>query len=149
MRVGLPHIRTLVVREKIVKKTAKKRFKTSAGKSAAAAVPGAAVLEDEEDPVSYFLGSRLPGPAEPLAQLIRGHWGGSEIRNHGTRDVQWKEDQTLSANWALNACLAIMRVALLSVKFRQQVTLPWPQIFEQCAHSTVKAMSLINGKSIK
>jgi hypothetical protein len=33
MRVGLPHIRTLVVREKIVKKTAKKRFKTSAGKS--------------------------------------------------------------------------------------------------------------------
>jgi hypothetical protein len=153
MRVGLPHIRTLVVREKIVKKTAKKRFKTSAGKSAtgkaAASAPAAAAEEDEEDPVSYFLGSRLPGPAEPLAQLIRGHWSGSEIRNHGTRDVQWKEDQTLSGNWALNACLAIVRVALLSVKFRQQVTLPWPQIFEQCAHSTVKAMSLINGKSIK
>lgn len=147
-----------------MRNTSKKRFKVSAGKpptgkatagKAAAAVSapdaavGAAVAEDGDDPVSYFLGSRLPGPAEPLAQLIRGHWGGSEIRNHGTRDVQWKEDKTLSGNWALNACLAILRVALLSVKFRQGVTLPWPRIFEHCAHSTVPAMALINGKSIK
>ena len=157
MRVGLPHIRTLVVREKTVVKTARKRFKVTAGKSAgkAAATPAPAdatapcVEDDEEDPVSYFLGTRLPGPAEPLAQLIRGHWGGCEIRNHGTRDVQWKEDKTLSGNWALNASLAILRVALISVKFRQGVTLSWPRIFEQCAHSTVSAFSLINGKSIK
>jgi len=144
-----------VVREKVVRKTAKKRFKSSAGKppagktAAAVPAPGAAEEEDGEDPVSYFLGSRLPGPAAPFAQLIRGHWGGCEIRNHGTRDVQWKEDETLSGNWALNACLAILRVALLSVKFRQGVTLPWPQLFERCNHSSVPAMSLINGKSIK
>lgn len=139
--------------------TSKKRFKVTAGKppagKAAAAGPvpdatvGAAVGADGEDPVSYFLGTKLPGPAEPFAQLIRGHWGGCEIRNHGTRDVQWKEDKTLSGNWALNACLAILRVALLSVKFRQTVTLSWPRIFEHCAHSSVPAMSLINGKSIK
>ena len=142
----------------MVSKTAKKRFKAATGKAApgkhAAAVPpgnpaGPPAQEAGEDPVSYFVGSRQPGPAQPLAQLIRGHWGGSEIRNHGTRDVQWKEDQTLSANWALNACLALLRVALLSVKFRQSVTLSWPRIFEQCAHSSVPAMSLINGKSIK
>ena len=143
-----------------MRKTAKKRFKVTAGKppagkaatgkSAATLAPdAAAVAAAGEDPVSYFVGSRLPGPAEPLAQLIRGHWGGSEIRNHGTRDVQWKEDKTLSGNWALNACLAILRVALLSVKFRLSVTLPWPQIFEHCGHSSVPAMSLINGKSIK
>ena len=152
LRLGLPHVRTLVVREKVVQKTSKKRFKFPAGKAAAVAPAAAATPAAEEegdDPVSYFLGSKLPGPAEPLAQLIRGHWGGCEIRNHGTRDVQWKEDKTLSGNWALNACLAILRVALLSVKFRQGVTLPWPEIFEQCAHSTVPAMSLINGKSIK
>jgi hypothetical protein len=158
--VGLPHIRTLVVREKVVRKTAKKRFKISAGKTTAAKItaektapsaapPAAAIMEEEDDPVSYFLGSKLPGPAAVFAQLIRGHWGGCEIRNHGTRDVQWKEDKTLSGNWALNACLAIVRVALLSVKFRQGVTLPWPQIFERCAHSSVPAISLINGKSIK
>jgi hypothetical protein len=149
-----------VVREKVVRKTAKKRFKVTAGKppaagkTAAAAGDAAAAAEAAaeaagEDPVSYFLGSRLPGPAAPFAQLIRGHWGGCEIRNHGTRDGQWKEDQTLSCKWALNACLAILRVALLSVKFRQGVTLPWPQIFEHCNGSSVPAMSLINGKSIK
>lgn len=147
-----------------MRKTAEKRFKAAAGKppagkattgkNAAAAPPGnpaapPAAEEAGEDPVSYFVGSRLPGPAEPLAQLIRGHWGGCEIRNHGTRDVQWEEDKTRSGNWALNACLAILRVALLSVKFRQGVILPWPQIFERCGYSTVPAMSLINGKSIK
>ena len=142
-----------------MRKTAKKRFKISAGKppagkaaAAAAAAAGDAATAAEEagdDPVSYFLGSRLPGPAQAFALLIRGHWGGCEIRNHGTRDVQWKEDKTLSGNWTLNACLAILRVALLSVKFRQGVTLPWPQIFERCNQSSVPAMSLINGKSIK
>ena len=156
MRVGLPHIRTLVVREKTVRKTAKKRFKITAGKPpdakkiAEKTAAGAPAVEEEgEDPVSYFLGTKLPGPAEPFAQLIRGHWGGCEIRNHGTRDVQWQEDKTLSGNWALNASLAILRMALISVRFRQDVTLPWPQIFERCAHSSVPAMSLINGKSIK
>lgn len=152
--MGLPHIRTLVVREKTVRKSAGKRFKITAGKPPAPAVDAVAVAvvpleEAGEDPVSYFLGTRLPGPAEPFAQLIRGHWGGCEIRNHGTRDVQWEEDKTRSGNWALNANVAILRVALLSVKFRQRVTLSWPKIFEQCAHSTVTAMSLINGKSIK
>jgi hypothetical protein len=134
-----------------VAKTAGKRFKATAGKAAAAVVDPAApgVQENGEDPVSYFLCTRPPGPAEPIAQLIRGHWGGCEIRNHGTRDVQWEEDKTRSGNWALNASLAILRVALISVKFRQGVTLSWPRIFEQCAHSTVSAFSLINGKSIK
>lgn len=153
--MGLPHIRTLVVREKTVTKTARKRFKVTAGKTAgkvgttATDATATDVEDDGEDPVSYFLGTRLPGPAEPFAQLIRGHWGGCEIRNHGTRDVQWKEDKTLSGNWALNASLAILRVALISVKFRQGVTLSWPRIFEQCARSSVSAISLINGKSIK
>lgn len=151
-----------------MKKTAGKRFRVTAGKTdgktAAAATAASSVAAPDvttpdvttpgeeqkgEDPVSYFLGTRLPGPAEPFAQLIRGHWGGCEIRNHGTRDVQWEEDKTRSGNWALNASLAILRVALISVKYRQEVTLSWPRIFEQCAHSTVSAMSLINGKPIK
>lgn len=150
-RVGLPHVRTLVVREKTVRKTSKKRFKVTAGRTAAAAVLAAGAVREEEgeDPVSYFLGSRLPGPAEPFAQLIRGHWGGCEIRNHWVRDVLWEEDKTRSGNWALNASLAILRVALISVRFRQGVILSWPRVFEQCAHSSVSAMSLINGKSIK
>lgn len=154
MRVGLPHIRTLVVREKAVRDTSKKRFKAAAGKNpaknpGAQEQPGGAVAGAGEDPVSYFLGTRPPGPAEPFAQLIRGHWGGCEIRNHGTRDVQWLEDKTRSGNWALNACLAILRAVLISVKFRNGVNLSWPVIFEQCAHSTASAIAMLNGKSIK
>jgi hypothetical protein len=140
-----------VVREKTVGNTARKRFKATAGKAAAPAPAPAPpdVEQSGEDPVSYFLATSPPGPAETFARLIRGHWGGCEIRNHGARDVQWEEDKTRSGNWALNASLAILRVALISVKFRQGVTLSWPRIFEQCAHSTVSAFSLINGKSIK
>ena len=156
--MGLPHVRTLVVREKTARKTAGKRFKIAAGRTAAgrtaAGETAAGVLASDaaaegEDPVSFFLGSRLPGPAESFAQLIRGHWGGCEIRNHWVRDALWQEDKTRSGNWALNACLAILRVALISVRFRQGVTSSWPAIFEKCAHSTVPAMSLIKGKSIK
>lgn len=149
--MGLPHIRTLVVREKTVTKTGRKRFKVSTGKLGATPKNSTpqGVDDEGEDPVSYFLGTHLPGPAQPFSQLIRGHWGGCEIRNHGTRDVQWKEDKTLSGNWALNASLAILRVALISVKFRQDVPLSWPGIFEKCNRSSVPAMSLINGKSIK
>ena len=149
--MGLPHIRTLIVREKTVRETARKRFKTSAGKTAAAVRDAAAAGGgmDGEDPVSYFLGTSPPGPAAPFAQLIRGHWGGCEIRNHAARDVHWKEDKTRSGNWNLNASLAILRVALISVKFRQGIPLSWPQIFEQCAYSSVATFSLINGKSIK
>ena len=158
MRVGLPHIRTLVVREKTVRDTSKKRFKAAVGRksgkqsaqnAAAEEEPGGAVAEAGEDPVSYFLSTRLPGPAESFAQLIRGHWGGCEIRNHGTRDAQWLEDKTRSGNWALNACLAILRAVLISVKFRHGVAFSWPVIFEQCAHSTASAIALLNGKSIK
>jgi hypothetical protein len=144
--VGLPFARTLVVREKTVEPTTKKRFKTTAKKKEATAKPPD---EPSEDPVSYFLSSRLPGPAEFFAQYIRGHWGGCEIRNHWVRDELWKEDETRSGNWALNACLAILRVALISLKFRNGVTWSWPRVFEHCSHSTVPAMSLINGKSIK
>ena len=32
---------------------------------------------------------------------------------------------------------------------RNGVTCSWPQVFERCSHSTVPAMSLINGKSIE
>ena len=53
-------------------KTARKRFKVTAGKAAAAVVDAAAPGEQEhgDDPVSYFLYTRPPGPAEPIAQQM-------------------------------------------------------------------------------
>ena len=65
------------------------------------------------------------------------------------RDELWKEDETRSGNWVPNAGLAILRVALMSLKFRRSVTYYWPRIFKRCSRSTVPVMSLINGKRIK
>lgn len=51
-------------------------------------------------------------PQQWLA-LIRGHWGGVEIRNHWRRDVLMGEDRSRSRNANLLANLAIIRSALL------------------------------------
>ena len=148
-RVEPPHARTLIVREKTVRSTSKKPPEVPARKPKAQTPTTVTPSAEEEDPISYYLSSRLPGSAQPFAQLIRGHWGGCEIRNHWVRDELWEEDHTRSRNWNLNASLAIMRVALISVRFRLGLTRSWPDIFEQCSHPTVPAASLLNGKSFK
>lgn len=47
--------------------------------------------------------------------LIRGHWGGVEIRNHWRRDACLGEDKTRSRNPHIVANLALLRNALLKV----------------------------------
>jgi hypothetical protein len=42
--------------------------------------------------ISHFLTSLAQQNAERFARLVRGHWGGCEIRNHWVRDTQFKED---------------------------------------------------------
>jgi predicted transposase YbfD/YdcC len=63
----------------------------------------------------YYVSSASPQahtPQQWLA-LIRGHWGGIEIRNHWRRDVLMGEDQSRSRNANLLANLALIRSALL------------------------------------
>jgi predicted transposase YbfD/YdcC len=63
----------------------------------------------------YFVSSASPQehpPGQWLA-LIRGHWGGVEIRNHWRRDVLMGEDQSRSRNANLLANLSLIRNALL------------------------------------
>jgi predicted transposase YbfD/YdcC len=63
----------------------------------------------------YYLSSALGqqyGPEQWL-QLIRGHWGGVEIRNHWRRDVLMGEDRSRSRNPNLLANLGLIRSALL------------------------------------
>jgi predicted transposase YbfD/YdcC len=65
----------------------------------------------------YYLSSAWPQehtPEQWLA-LIRGHWGGVEIRNHWRRDVLMGEDQSRSRNANLLANLALIRSALLQI----------------------------------
>lgn len=63
----------------------------------------------------YYLSSALPKDyrSEQWLELIRGHWGGVEIRNHWRRDVLMGEDRSRSRNANLLANLALIRSALL------------------------------------
>ncbi len=101
------------------------------------------LAQPDDTPTSYYLSSRLPGPAESFAQHIRGHWRGSEIRNHWVRDALWGEDQTRSKNWNLNANLAILRAGLLGLVAYREITLSWPALFEVVAFQPSYAFRLI------
>ena len=65
----------------------------------------------------YYLSSLLPQQYQPeqWLGLIRGHWGGVEIRNHWRRDVLMGEDRSRSRNPNLLANLALIRSALLPI----------------------------------
>lgn len=65
----------------------------------------------------YYLSSALPEDYTPAQwlDLIRGHWGGVENRNHWRRDALMGEDRSRSRNARLLANLALIRNALLQV----------------------------------
>ena len=65
----------------------------------------------------YYLSSAPPEQycEEQWLALIRGHWGGVEIRNHWRRDALLGEDRSRSRNPNLLANLALVRSALLAL----------------------------------
>lgn len=83
--------------------------------------------------VSHHVSSLPPQGAERFARLVRGHWGGCEIRNHWVRDALFEEDATRSKNLNLNGNLAVLRCALIALKSRIASSLPWPALFELSA----------------
>jgi len=86
--------------------------------------------EDSGESVSYYLSSHHPKRAEYFAELVRGHWGGCEIRNHWVRDALFEEDSTRSKNVNLNGNLAVLRGALIALKSRLAPGKSWPFIRE-------------------
>lgn len=52
---------------------------------------------------------------EQWLNLIRGHWGGVEVRNHWRRDASMGEDRSRSRNANLLANVALIRNALLQI----------------------------------
>ena len=56
--------------------------------------------ESEEPTIAFYTTSHppVPGCARRFAELARGHWGGSESRNHWVRDACMREDKTRSKN---------------------------------------------------
>ena len=84
--------------------------------------------------VAFYISSIIPekGCAERFAKLVRGHWGGCEIRNHWIRDYCMREDKTRSKNYSLNCALAGLRVCLITIKSLLYPTQCWPEIQERC-----------------
>jgi predicted transposase YbfD/YdcC len=91
--VNFPHVQTLI----------RVRRDSTAFKDTNDRLPGYYVS-------SLPIDSRRP---EQFLELIQGHWGGIEIRNHWRKDACLLEDKTRSRNPKLVAAMAMLRNCLL------------------------------------
>lgn len=103
----------------------------------------------DQETISYYLSSRLPGSAADFGRAIRGHWGGCEIRNHWVRDALWQEDRTRSKHWHLNANLAVLRAGLIALRTQTAAHLSWPQLFEHASHRAAFPLRLLTQPTAK
>lgn len=93
----------------------------------------------------YYLSSLPPDHYSPAAwlHLIRGHWGGVEIRNHWRRDAVMGEDGSRSRQPNLLANLALLRNLLLAVLADHFPDQPLPQIQEQLHSRPARGLALL------
>ena len=93
----------------------------------------------------YYLSSAPPGQYPPAQwlELIRGHWGGVEIRNNWRRDVLMGEDRSRSRHPNLLANLAILRNTLLSVLSEHLHHQSFPELQEKLLSCPKKCLAMI------
>jgi predicted transposase YbfD/YdcC len=94
----------------------------------------------------YYLSSTPPQEhrAERWLDLIRGHWGGVEVRNHWRRDALMGEDRSRSRNATLLANVALIRSALLALLAQHHPDEPLPQIKERLHSRPNHCLALLN-----
>jgi hypothetical protein len=92
--------------------------------------------QDEEPTIAFYTTSHPPASdcGRRFAELARGHWGGSESRNHWVRDACMREDKTRSKDYNLNCNLSALRVCLVALKADLHPEPSWPQLQERCQH---------------
>lgn len=105
--------------------------------------------KESERSVSYYVSSLVAQRAQRFAQLVRGHWGGCEIRNHWVRDALFEEDRTRIRNLNINGNLAVLRSAVIALKARHAGHLKWPIIFELSSHRATYAYNLVCNNTFK
>jgi hypothetical protein len=93
----------------------------------------------------YYLGSDPPDqyPPKQWLQLIRGHWGGVEIRNHWRRDALLGEDDSRSRKPSLLANLALLRSALLALLAERFPDQSLPQIREHLHSRPANCLAIL------
>ena len=94
----------------------------------------------------YYQASARPDEHtdERWLKLIRGHWGGVEVRNHWRRDALMGEDRSRSRNANLLANVALIRSTLLALLTQQHPDQPLPQIQEQLHSCPNRCLALLN-----
>ncbi|MFT6862048.1 MAG: hypothetical protein ACJAVK_000602 [Akkermansiaceae bacterium] len=96
-----------------------------------------------EQTLSHYVSTLVPQRAQRFAQLVRGYWGGCEIRNHWVCDALFEEDKTLSKNKHINGNLAVLRCALISLKSRLVSHLSWPALCELSGLKTTVPFTIV------
>ena len=109
----------------------------------------ATVVRGKRPPASdfrCFVSSLAPAERSPTQwlELVRGHWGGVENRNHWRRDACGEEDRTRSRNPNVVGSVALLRNALLAliqpaIASRQSL----PGFYENCSAHPQLALNLI------
>ena len=94
----------------------------------------------------YYLSSCPPGKYRPeqWLGLIRGHWGGVEVRNHWRRDALLGEDDSRSRHPHLLANVALIRNALLALLADHHPDLPLPELLEQLHSRPARCLNLLS-----
>lgn len=96
----------------------------------------------------YYLSSEEPQERTPAQwqQLVRGHWGGVEIRNHWRRDAVWGEDRSRTRNATALANLALLRNALFALLPEHYPEVPHPEIHEQLHSNPAGCLRVIRSR---
>jgi hypothetical protein len=124
--VNFPHVETVL----------KVRRKSSAAKNA------------NRFETSYYISS-VPATRYTAKQwlgLIRGHWGGIEIRNHWRKDACLFEDKTRSRNPTIVATFAMLRNVLLFFYNDQHAHATLTGFVEAVAADPTEAYSMMNAR---
>ena len=94
----------------------------------------------------YYLSSPMPRECrdEQWLELIRGHWGGVEVRNHWRRDALMGEDGSRSRNANLLANVALIRCSVLALLAEHHSDLSLPQVQEHLHSRPSRCFHLLN-----
>jgi predicted transposase YbfD/YdcC len=125
----MPFVRTLVVVEREILHVKQKRTSTE---------------------TAYYLSTKEIGQCTvtEYQNLIRGHWGGIENRNHWRRDAIFKEDNTRSHNPNICGAIGLLTNVIISLLDRLGGNkLNFGALIQQCARSSKTSIDIIlNGR---
>jgi predicted transposase YbfD/YdcC len=93
----------------------------------------------------YYLSSAEAKDHTPprWLELIRGHWGGVEVRNHWRRDAVQGEDGSRSRHARLLANVALLRNVLLAVMAKALEEQSLPQLRERLHSHPARALAFL------